>query len=267
MKFFKRTVSIALVLMLALTLFATAFAKGNAEINIDPEPKYVPVVVPTPAPEKKNPFITDDHFAYITGYPDNTFKPEGSLSRAEAATIFYRLLKDKSAPYYPSFSDVKVGSWYETAVSTLAGLGVINGYPDNTFKPDNKVTRAEFLKMAACFFDLESANVKFTDVPEGKWFYQYIASAVAQKWIDNLPVAYKPNEYITRAEVVAIVNNILGREADADFIAYNYVMMVKFTDVDGKDPYFLDVMEASNAHDFKIVSGEEIWTALYPVAK
>lgn len=85
-----------------------------------------------------------DHFAYITGYPDGTFKPNGNLTRAEAATVFYRLLLDQTMTKNVQFSDVPAGKWYETAVKTLASKGVITGYTDGTFKPTKSVTRAEF---------------------------------------------------------------------------------------------------------------------------
>ena len=256
MKSMRRVICFVLALVLSLSLCVTAFAWGNGSINV-PTPRPAPVVV-----EEENPFITDDHFAYIQGYPDGTFKPEGSLTRAEAATIFYRLLEDKSCKTQPKFSDVEKGKWYYTAVTTLAGKGIIDGYLDGTFKPNGNVTRAEFLKMAASFFELESANVKFTDVLQGKWYYKYIASAVAQGWVANKAADYKPNEAITRAEVVEIMNNILGREADEEYVEEYAGKLVQFSDVSAKDSFYFDVMEAANGHDFEIVKNAEIWTGL-----
>ena len=205
---------------------------------------------------------TTDHFAYIQGYPDGTFQPGGSLTRAEAATIFYRLLLDTSMTKSVSFSDVRSGSWYETAVKTLASKGVLTGYPNGTFQPNASVTRAEFCAMASRFFALEKGTVKFTDVPETFWGYKYIASVVAKGWLADSEVAYNPNGAISRAEVVSIVNRMLGRSADAAFLAKGADGLKSFTDVKTGDACYLDVMEAANAHNYKLSGGKETWTGL-----
>lgn len=205
---------------------------------------------------------TTDHFAYIQGYPDGTFQPGGSLTRAEAATIFYRLLLDTSMTKSVSFSDVKSGSWYETAVKTLASKGVLTGYPNGTFQPNASVTRAEFCAMASRFFALEKGTVKFTDVPETFWGYKYIASVVAKGWLADSEVAYNPNGAISRAEVVSIVNRMLGRSADAAFLAKGADGLKSFTDVKTGDACYLDVMEAANGHDYRTGSTGETWTGL-----
>ena len=194
---------------------------------------------------------TTDHFAYIQGYPDGTFQPSGGLTRAEAATIFYRLLLDTSLTKSVTFSDVKAGSWYENAVKVLASKGVIAGYPDGSFKPNASVTRAEFCAMASRFFALEEGTVKFTDVPTTFWGYPYIASVVAKGWLTD-----------SGAEVVSIVNKMLGRSADAAFLAKGADGLKAFTDVKADDSCYLDVMEAANAHDYKTSGTNEIWTGL-----
>ena len=205
---------------------------------------------------------TTDHFAYIQGYPDGTFQPKGGLTRAEAATIFYRLLLDTSLTKSVSFSDVKAGSWYENAVKVLASKGVIAGYPDGSFKPNASVTRAEFCAMASRFFALEEGTVKFTDVPTTFWGYKYIASVVAKGWLSDSATAYQPNGAISRAEVVSIVNKMLGRSADAAFLAKGADGLKAFTDVKADDSCYLDVMEAANAHNYKLSGGKETWTGL-----
>lgn len=205
---------------------------------------------------------TTDHFAYIQGYPDGTFQPKGGLTRAEAATIFYRLLLDTSLTKSVSFSDVKAGSWYENAVKVLASKGVIAGYPDGSFKPNASVTRAEFCAMASRFFALEEGTVKFTDVPTTFWGYKYIASVVAKGWLSDSATAYQPNGAISRAEVVSIVNKMLGRSADAAFLAKGADGLKAFTDVKADDSCYLDVMEAANAHNHKLSGGKETWTGL-----
>lgn len=203
-----------------------------------------------------------DHFAYIQGYPDGTFKPQGNLNRAEAATIFYRLLLDKTATKNVQFSDVPAGKWYETAVKTLASKGVITGYPDGTFKPTKSVSRAEFCAMASRFFSLKEGTVKFTDVPETFWGYRYIASVVARGWMTDSETAYNPNGAITRAEVVGIVNRMLDRNGDAAFLKAGGEGLKTFTDVQESDAFYLDVMEAANGHDYKKSGSTETWTAL-----
>lgn len=205
---------------------------------------------------------TTDHMAYIQGYPNGTFKPTGSLTRAEAATIFYRLLLDTTITKNIAFSDVQAGAWYETAVKTLASKGVITGYTDGTFKPTKAVTRAEFCAMASRFFALEEGTVKFTDVPTTFWGYKYIASVVAKGWMTDAEVAYNPNGAITRAEVVGIVNRMLGRSADASYLAKGDKDLTTFTDVTETDSFYLDVMEAANGHDYKKTTTGETWTAL-----
>ena len=205
---------------------------------------------------------TTDHFAYIQGYPDGSFQPGGSLTRAEAATIFYRLLLDTSVAKDVTFSDVKSGSWYEAAVKVLASKGVIAGYPDGTFKPSASVTRAEFCAMASRFFALKEGTVKFTDVPTTFWGYPYIASVVARGWLTDSEVAYQPNGAISRAEVVSIVNRMLGRSADAAFLAKGADGLTSFTDVAADSDCYLDVMEAANAHDYRISGSSETWTGL-----
>ena len=193
---------------------------------------------------------------------DGTFQPGGGLTRAEAATIFHRLLLDTSLTKSVSFSDVKAGSWYESAVKVLASKGVIGGYPDGLFKPNASVTRAEFCAMASRFFALEEGTVKFTDVPTTFWGYPYIASVVAKGWLSDSATAYQPNGAISRAEVVSIVNKMLGRSADEAFLSKGADGLKAFTDVKAGDSCYLDVMEAANAHNYKRSGGKEAWTGL-----
>mgnify|MGYP000001742911 CR=1 FL=1 len=212
--------------------------------------------------DKNGKLVDTDHFAYITGYPDGTFKPNGNLTRAEAATIFYRLLLDQTMTKNVQFSDVPAGKWYETAVKTLASKGVITGYTDGTFKPTKSVTRAEFCAMASRFFSLKEGSVKFTDVPTTFWGYKYIASVVARGYLDDVEGAYEPNGAITRAEVVSIVNRMLSRSADSAYLAKGDEGLKTFTDVAETDACYLDVMEAANGHDYTKSGKTETWKNL-----
>ena len=128
---------------------------------------------------------TDDHYAYITGVGNYKFQPNGTLTRAQAATIFYKLMQNKNYISSKNFIDVNHNDWYYTAVSCLASKGVIAGYQDGTFKPNGKVTRAEFCAMASRFYSLKETTIHFSDVPVTHWAYKYIASAVAYGWISD----------------------------------------------------------------------------------
>ena len=203
-----------------------------------------------------------DHYAYIKGYPNGSFKPTDTITRAEAATIFYRLLLDQTMTKNVQFSDVPAGKWYETAVKTLASKGVITGYTDGTFKPTKSVTRAEFCAMASRFFSLKEGSVKFTDVPTTFWGYKYIASVVARGYLDDVEGAYEPNGAITRAEVVSIVNRMLSRSADSAYLAKGDEGLKTFTDVAETDACYLNVMEAANGHDYTKSGKTETWKNL-----
>ena len=210
---------------------------------------------------------TTDHNAYIKGYPDGTVRPDGRITRAEVATILDRLMKDQVKARFDSkptvnFSDVSSGAWYYDAVQMCAKAGIVAGYPDGSFKPNASVTRAEFCAMASRFFTLEEGTVKFTDVPTTFWGYPYIASVVAKGWLTDSEAAYNPNGAISRAEVVSIVNKMLGRSADAAFLAKGADGLKAFTDVKADDSCYLDVMEAANAHDYKTSGTNETWTGL-----
>ena len=208
----------------------------------------------------------DDHDAYIQGYPDGCVKPQNNITRAEVATIFYRLLTDDARDYYYStdsgFSDVNPGDWYNTAVATMVQAGILNGYSDGTFKPNASITRAEFATIAARFLSNPySTKDRFYDT-EGHWAEVYINRAAEIGWIGGYPDgSFKPDQYITRAEAVTLVNNVLGRAPHADHMLDD---MIRWPDNPKSAWYYEDIQEATNSHDYRWNSGKsyEIWTKL-----
>lgn len=207
-----------------------------------------------------------DHFAYIKGYADGTVKPNNPITRAQAATIFYRLLTDTSRELYfqetNDFSDVSDAHWANKAISTLSNAGVINGFQDGTFRPDAYITRAQFTVMTARFEDvIPGLENVFTDVAEDHWARDQIAYAAHQGWITG-GGTFRPQENITRVEVMDLLNNVLDRRVDAQGLLEN---AVSWTDVKADDPYYYVVMEATISHDWERRSEDQIvenWTKL-----
>lgn len=209
----------------------------------------------------------DDHYAYVVGYPDGLVHPEAQITRAEVATIFFRLLNENVRNAHMtkdnSFPDVNRGDWFNTAVSTMAELGIIKGYPDGTFGSNDPITRAEFAAIAARF-DSSSVSTKanFKDI-EGHWAELEISKAAANGWVNGYADnTFKPDQNITRAEAMALINRVLNRnpETPADLLSD----MIKWPDnVDTAKWYYLDVQEATNSHDYeRKANNTERWTKL-----
>ena len=208
--------------------------------------------------------LIDDHVAYIIGYPDGTVRPSRSITRAEVATIFFRLLTDDARDRYwsqtNSYTDVIPEAWYNNAISTLSNMGIINGYEDGTFRPDNPITRAELTKIAVSFFGSAGNNFKsssFTDVADGAWYSRFIAAA------EDLGLVYGygdgtflPDNLITRAEAFAIVNRTLRRAPHKDHLLPGYEMNVWPDNMDTNAWYYADVQEATNSHDYNWITDD-----------
>lgn len=215
-------------------------------------------------PEKLN---GDDHFAYIVGYPEGDVRPGNNITRAEVTTIFFRLLKENernmNLVHENNFSDVDILDWYNTAVSTMAKLGIVNGRNAETFDPNAFITRAEFAAICARFADTEvEAENKFTDVA-GHWAEKEIYEAAEYGWIrgyeDN---TFRPDRFITRAEAMTMINRVLNRipENVNDLLDD----MKKWSDnSDEAAWYYIPVQEATNSHDYdKKNNVYEKWTSL-----
>ena len=205
---------------------------------------------------------TDEHNAFLSGYPDGSFQADKNMTRAEVAQMFYALLLDKNVTITKSFSDVEDNAWYAKAVNTMASLGMLKGYPDGTFRPDAPITRAEFAAIALAFaYDPASASCSYTDVNTSAWYYTYVAQATTYGWIGGYPDgSFRPNNSITRAEVAVIVNNMLGRDADESYIDRNEDELVSFVDLSKNHWAYYTIMEATNSHDYTSASSGETWT-------
>ena len=217
-------------------------------------------------PEKPGGLNTEDHVAYIIGYPDGEVKPEGNITRAEVATIFFRLLTDETRDEYwsktNSYTDVPADSWFNNAISTLSNMGIIDGYADGSFRPDAPITRAEFTKIAVSFFEYADYVYEntFTDVRSGSWYTQFIAAAVEIGLIEGYPDGtFRPDNYITRAEACTIVNRTLNRAPDEDHLLAESVM-ITWPDNQPGTWYYADMQEATNSHDYDWLGSIEDWT-------
>ena len=204
---------------------------------------------------------TKDHMAYLHGYDDGTFGPDSRMTRAEAAQMFYNLLLDKEVPVTVSFQDVPADAWYADAVNTLASLGIITGVGDGRYEPDRAITRAEFTVIAMRFAKLPAGGQNiFSDVSAEDWYYEQVVGAVAYGWIGGYSDGtFRPKETITRAEVTAIVNRMLGRSADVTYIDSHREMLVHFADVSRFYWAYYDVAEATNAHTYRYTAAGESW--------
>ena len=204
---------------------------------------------------------TTDHMAYLSGYPGGTFGPDNSMTRAEVAQMFYALLLNKDVTITKTFSDVPADAWYATAVNTLASLGMVSGDPDGTFRPNDPITRAEFCVIALAFaYEPDNAVCYFGDVSRSDWFYTYVAQAASYGWIGGYTNGnFGPNDQITRAQVTTIVNNMLGRAADRDYVIDHQADLVQFSDLTRAHWGYFQIMEATNAHNYTKSNGTESW--------
>lgn len=224
----------------------------------------------TPIPEPDNSPVglnTEDHVAYIIGYEDGTVRPGANITRAEVATIFFRLLTDETRESYWSqssgFTDVASGAWYNNAVSTLTRAGILDGYEDGSFRPNASITRAEFTKIAVSFFKHAggASSNPFSDVPDSAWYAEFVKAAAELGLIDGYEDGtFRPNAPITRAEACTIVNRTLGRAPDKDNLLPEHEMLT-WPDNSRDAWYYAQIQEATNSHDYQWLGAIELWTA------
>ncbi len=255
---------------------------GNQGGGNDPDDIYIPddptPLNPTPVtpPEVEiddertplasaNGLNSVDHFAYIAGYTDGTVRPESNITRAEVATIFYRLMTDvyRAANWSDTndFSDVNAGDWFNNAVSTCAKAGIVSGYSNGTFAPNQAITRAEFATIAARFLDEEITGENaegFSDI-DGHWAKANILRAAEAGWVNGDNGRFRPDNYITRAEVMTIVNRMLNRLADKEHMLDD---MKVWPDNPETAWYYEAVQEATNSHQYESLEETHDWTEL-----
>lgn len=229
---------------------------------------------------------TKDHYGYIIGYPvdyytgepttDQTKKPvrpEGNITRAEVATIYFRMLTDESRTKFWSqsspYADVKKEAWFNNAVCTLSNAGIINGYEDGSFRPNGYITRAEFATIAARFFDATyDGKDLFPDI-DGHWAKDYINKAADKGFVNGYEDGtFRPDRNITRAEAVTLVNRTLDRHPDQNYFTKD--MLVWPDNMDTTKWYYADMQEATNSHKYQMLtksdkSKYEKWTKTLPI--
>ncbi len=226
-------------------------------------PTPTPTVAPTATPEPQlggtengAKLNYEDHYAYIIGYDNGdgteVVRPENPITRAEVATIFYRLLDEESRNKFRTqeneFSDVNAGDWFNNNVSTVAAAGIVNGYDDGTFRPNQRITRAEFATIASRFTSLvhEGENL-FTDV-DGHWAAANINNAAITGWVNGYDDGtFKPDAEITRAEAITLINRVLYRYVEEDDLHEDMIM---WSDNTPDKWYYTAVQEATNSHDY-----------------
>ena len=254
---------------------------GDEPDEPTPDPNPTPDPTPTPGPGSgdKPPYIppvdpddsgvsdllnTDDHIQYLFGYPEGTFGPENNMTRAEVAQMFYNLLLDQDVTITKTFDDVPANAWYAKAVNTLASLGVVSGVGNGDFEPERSITRAEFTSIAMKFAEGKTGGTNiFSDVKSTDWFYRAVVNSTQYGWIHGYgDGTFRPNNPITRVEVTAIVNNMLGREADVDFVTEHYDELNHFSDLAVSHWGYYHIVEATNDHDYTKPSSGENWTEL-----
>ena len=212
---------------------------------------------------------TKDHYSYLIGYSDGTVRPNGRITRAEVATIFFRLLTDDARQRNWSsennFSDVSADKWYNNAVSTLCHMGVLGGYSDGTFRPNAPITRAEFAKIAVSFAQANGSAVYsyFTDVKTTDWFAPYVTTAKDSGLIEGYSDgSFKPENRITRAEACAIVNRVLGRKPSKSHMKISG--RIDWPDCTTADWFYEAIMEATNSHTYQMGKRVETWNGKLP---
>ena len=255
---------------------ATAhFTNTKSGSGENPKPNPEPAPEPGDGGNGGTPALNRrDHYAYIIGYPDGDVHPQGNITRAEVATIFFRLLRDPVRTQYWSqtngYSDVPGNKWYNNAISTLSNMGIICGYPDGTFRPDAPITRAELTKIAAGFFSdprvAATYDGRFSDVHGAEWYISYLMTALEEGLIEGYPDgSFRPNRPITRAETCTIVNRTLGRKPEKDHLLPESDMINWPDNINRNIWYYAQMQEATNSHDYRWISiGSEAceqWTA------
>jgi hypothetical protein len=230
-------------------------SSGDTTI-IDPE---------TPLADLPSALNSTDHFAYVQGYKDGTVRPNSNITRAETATMFYRLLtaerRDEIFTAKNNYSDVAATAWFNKAVSSMTAGQYLTGYSNGTFGANKNITRAEFVTIAVRFMAAKEGTVKFSDVSSKYWAHDAISTAVAYGWIDGYSDGtFRPEQPITRAEVMKIINTMLGRGVDAKGVMTGIKAWLDCANTAAW--YYYDVVEATNSHEYSGTRPSETWKSL-----
>ena len=243
MDFMKRKLSaLLLALSLAAALTTPAFATVESECALPP-------------------LVFSVHYAYLQGYDDGTIRPQGNVTRAELATIFFRVLREDIRTDNWStkndFSDVSEDDWYNNAVSLLCNIDALSGYADGTFQPNAPVTRAEMAALAAKLNMRYGYNdqllfppfIAFTDI-DGHWAQEYIRIAAYVSWVEGYEDStYRPDALITRAETAAMINRLLGCAVEsADDLLPD---ILTWSDNTPNSWYYFEILQATNSHEYR----------------
>ena len=246
------------------TVFTYTYAKNSSGGSSGGHHRRPTVTIPDDVPSGLN---GNDHYAYIVGYPDKTVRPQNGITRAEVATIFFRLLTDETrnanSTKSNSYSDVAAGAWYNHAVSTLSAMGIVKGDSYGKFNPNAPITRAEFAAIAARFDDkANTTTADFSDIAS-HWAKNEISAASNNGWITGYPDGtFRPDNKITRAEAMTLVNRVLKRLPETEEDLHDD--MIKWSDnSDVSQWFYLDVQEATNSHYYQTKENQfEKWTKL-----
>ena len=251
------------------TITVISGSKAKADYTVVLKDRKGNEVTGTTDDEGKVTLPGKEHKAYIFGYDDGTFRADNDMSRAEAAAIFARLIADEKGETVngkATFKDVSSKDWHYKYIGYLEKYDIIRGYTDGTFKPDEAVTRAEFVAMAVRYYDLfndvskGSYTVNYTDLEKSYWAYSDIAYAKHIGWLNGYADGtFKGDNNITRAEVVTVVNRATGRIADMDYVSKNASVLNKFTDLNQNHWSYPEVMEAANTHIGAVNNSGEAW--------
>ncbi|MDR1065965.1 MAG: InlB B-repeat-containing protein [Clostridiales bacterium] len=197
------------------------------------------------------PILTGKRVRFVYGYPDSTIKADDTITRAEVASVFYSLVisTDKNERYSNQFTDVDSSVWYHDAVTYLKAHGILNGYEDGTFRPDQPVTKAEITKVAVSFGEINDdyEDASFADITENSWESIYVNAAVANGWFDMTEDGtFGSNEFVSRAQVISIINKVLNRSIDSEGVDRAASL---YTDINRTHWAYQDIMEASTNYE------------------
>jgi len=213
--------------------------------------------------------------AYLIG-TNGYIRPSANITRAEVATIFFRLIEDadRAANWTQTnpFSDVALENWFNNAISTTTRMGIFQGRPDGTFAPNQAITRGEFAAAVARFAEaiglLSTEEDLFNDI-YGHWANAYINAIAAKNWVQGSHGqggAFYPDRLITRAETAAILNRMFGRlpESPADLLPNMHIWP---DNADSSAWYYLYLQAASNSYTYELKTDgiHERWIAIIPV--